>query len=135
MINNVEDTTQMLRKALNILFVSNGQGTSLGVAVAIVTHGFMSFFMPTLKTVAGVDFEVFRFWHHTAFWVVAFNIRPYFNRNKTNPRIEAAINKIKEMEQNGQITKAQAKLRYHELSLRVLENVSLQEPQKASREG
>ncbi|HCE3202153.1 TPA: hypothetical protein ACX3CW_002262 [Vibrio parahaemolyticus] len=132
MISNVEDTTQMFRKALNILFVSNAQGTSLGVAVAIVTHGLMSFFMPTLKTIAGVDFEIFRFWHHIAFWVVAFNIKPYLNRHKPDPKIEAAINQIEDMVAKGQISKAQAKLKYYELSQRVVESVTLSQKDDSS---
>lgn len=122
---NSEESTQLLRKSLNFLFVANKQGTSLGVVLGVVSQGAISFLMPTLKTIAGVDFEAIKVWHLMCFWVVVFNIRPYLNRHKPDPKIEAAIIQIRKMETNGQITKAHAKLQYYELSQRVLASVTI----------
>ncbi|MDH6024945.1 hypothetical protein [Vibrio splendidus] len=122
---NSEESTQLLRKSLNFLFVANKQGTSLGVVLGLASQGTIGFLMPTLKTIAGVDFEAIKVWHLMCFWVFIFNIKPYFNRHKPDPKIEAAINQIKQMETNGQITKAQAKLQYYELSQRVLSSVTI----------
>ncbi|QXO19238.1 hypothetical protein [Vibrio ostreae] len=132
---NIDDITQLFRKSLNLLFVANKQGTSLGVVMGVLSDGIIGTLMPTLKTISGLDFGTVEIWHLIALWVVAFNIKPYLNRHSPDPKIDAAISKIKDMEASGQITKAQAKMHYHELSLRVLESVKMSGPQEASREG
>ncbi|OOQ70159.1 hypothetical protein C1S86_11375 [Vibrio parahaemolyticus] len=131
---NSDETTQLFRKSLNFLFVANREGTSLGVVMGVVSHGVIGVLMPTLKTISGLDFGSVKIWHLIALWVVAFNIRPYINRNKTDPKIEAAINQIEDMVAKGQISKAQAELRYNQLSLRVLESVHMKTPQDAPTE-
>ncbi len=131
---NSDETTQLFRKSLNFLFVANREGTSLGVVMGVVSHGVIGVLMPTLKTISGLDFGSVKIWHLIALWVVAFNIRPYINRNKTDPKIEAAINQIEDMVAKGQISKAQAELRYNQLSLRVLESVHMKTPQNAPTE-
>lgn len=130
---SAEDSTQLFRKSINFLFVSNKQGTSLGVIMGVVSHGCLSLLMPTLKTIAGLDFGTIKIWHLIAFWVVTFNFKPYLNRNKPDPKIETAIDQIKQMETSGQITKAQAKIHYYNLSLRVLESVTLTEKEPSSQ--
>ncbi|MBY8259593.1 hypothetical protein KW534_02725 [Vibrio fluvialis] len=131
MTGNVDEFTQISRKALNILFVSNAQGTSLGVACGIISHGLLAFFMPTLKTIGGLDFDAIKFWHLTAFWVFIFNIKPYLNRHKPDPKIEKALQNIKDMESQGLITKTHAELQYIQLSQRVVASVTLPDTDKS----
>ncbi len=97
----------------------------MGVVIGVFSHGIISMLLPTLKTFTGLDFGSLKIWHLIAFWVAAFNFKPYLNRNKPDAKIEAAIDQIKRMESSGQITKSQAKVHYHNLSLRVLESVTL----------
>lgn len=130
MIGDSDEFTQICRKALNILFVSNAQGTALGVACGLISQGLLAFFMPTLKTIGGLDFDAIKFWHLTAFWVFIFNIKPYMNRHNPDPKIEAAIAQIKSLESKGLITKAQAKIQYLELSQRVVSSVTLSDEEK-----
>ncbi|MDW1999331.1 hypothetical protein R7P64_01960 [Vibrio sp. 2304] len=132
---HIDDTTQLFRKSLNLLFVANKQGTSLGVVMGVLSHGVIGVLMPTLKTISGLDFGTVKIWHLIALWVIAFNIKPYLNRHKPDPKIEAAVGQIKDMETKGQITRAQAEMHYYNLSLRVLESVNMPEPQEPSREG
>ncbi|ENH7109825.1 hypothetical protein ABWJ26_000228 [Vibrio fluvialis] len=120
-----DSTTQAIRKALNILFLTNGQGTSIGIFVGIVSDGLITLLMPTLKMFGGVDFYAIRIWHLMAFWVVVFNIKPYLNRNKPDPKIEAAFNHIRNQLEKKEISEHQAKLMYYALTKNVVESVTL----------
>ncbi|MEZ9345684.1 hypothetical protein AB4166_02355 [Vibrio splendidus] len=120
-----DNFTQIARRALNILFVSNGQGTSIGIAFGIVSHGFIAFLMPTLKTIGGADFNAIKMWHLIAFWVAVFNVKPYLKRNKPDPKVEEAINLVKTQLELGQINKTQAKMMYYELTRNVVESVTV----------
>ncbi|MBT0111951.1 hypothetical protein [Vibrio alginolyticus] len=129
---NIDDTTQLFRKSIGFLFVANKEGTSLGVVMGVLSHGVIGVLMPTLKTISGLDFGTVKIWHLIALWAVAFNIKPYLNRHKPDPKIEAAVDQIKDMEAKGLITRAQAEMHYYNLSLRVLESVTISNPDDSS---
>lgn len=60
---NAEQLTVFTRKAINILFVSNPRGTSLGVLTGIVLDGLIGLFSPFLKTISIINISIVKLWH------------------------------------------------------------------------
>lgn len=122
---NPDKLSLHLHNALNILFISNREGTALGVLLGYISSCILSFIKPTLKSVTGVDFEALNTLFFIFCWVVIFNIKPYLNRHEIDPKIESALKKVEDLEKSGKISSEQAKFRYNEISLSILESVTL----------
>ncbi|EQA7395492.1 hypothetical protein ACYEVY_003481 [Vibrio cholerae] len=125
-----EQMTVLVRKAINILFVSNPRGTSLGVLSGIVLDGFISLFNPFLKSITVINIGLIKLWHLIGLGVFLFNIRPFLNRNKVDPSIDEAISYIETQRKLGRIDEWQAKQMYRNLHNKVLENVLLNKEQE-----
>ncbi|MCC0091185.1 hypothetical protein [Aeromonas veronii] len=125
-----EQMTVLVRKAINILFVSNPRGTSLGVLSGIVIDGFISLFNPFLKTIAVINISLIKLWHLIGLGVFLFNIMPFLNRHKVDPSIDEAISYIETQKQLGRIDEWQAKQMYRNLHNKVLDNVLLNKEQQ-----
>ncbi|MCD6724107.1 hypothetical protein LT012_11645 [Vibrio cholerae] len=125
-----EQMTVLVRKAINILFVSNPRGTSLGVLSGIVLDGFISLFNPFLKSITVINIGLIKLWHLIGLGVFLFNIRPFINRNKVDPSIDEAISYIETQRKLGRIDEWQAKQMYRNLHNKVLENVLLNKEQE-----
>lgn len=127
---NSDQITVFVRKTLNILFVSNPRGTSLGVLFGIILDAIIGLFNPFFKTVSIINIGFVKLWHLIGFGVFLFNIVPFLKRYEVDPSINEAISYIEEQKQLGNIDKWQAKQMYRNLHNRVLENVLLNESQQ-----
>ncbi|CAK2367960.1 hypothetical protein [Vibrio sp. 10N.222.55.B11] len=127
---NTEQVTVLVRKAINILFVSNPRGTSLGVLSGIVLDGLIGLFNPFLKSVSIINIGLIKFWHLIGLGVFLFNILPFLNRHKVEPSINEAISYIEKQKQLGSIDEWQAKQMYRNLHSKVLDNVLLNKEQQ-----
>jgi hypothetical protein len=120
-----EDITELFRKSINILFVSNPRGTSIGVLLGVVLDGVLGVFSPLLKSVEALSFSAIKMWHLIGFGVISMNAPGYLRRNEVDPSILKAIKYIEDQKKNGRITDWQAKQMYVNLHQKVLENVTL----------
>ncbi|EGQ7873375.1 hypothetical protein H8Q54_004262 [Vibrio parahaemolyticus] len=127
---NSEEISVLIRKSINILFVSNPRGTSMGVLFGIVMDGLVSIFTPLLKTIAIINLAAIKLWHLIGFGIFAFNVRPFLNRHKIEPSIISAISYIENQKEAGNIDDWQAKQMYRNLHNKVLESVLLNKEQE-----
>ncbi|MCO7519197.1 MULTISPECIES: hypothetical protein [unclassified Pseudomonas] len=123
---NQDNTTEFIRRALNILFVSNPKGTSLGILVGVVLHGIFGIFSPILKTFELLNFSSLKLWHFIGLGVTATNIAPYLKRHEVDPTIQSALEYIKQQLAEGNIAEWQAKKMYITLLEKVIATVALE---------
>lgn len=122
---NQESVTEFFRKSINILFVSNPQGTSLGVLIGVVLDALLGLASPILKTVEALNFGAIKMWHLIGLGVASINIPIYLRRKEVDQSIVKAIEYIEEQKKNGTISDWQAKQMYVNLHNKVLESVTL----------
>ena len=120
-----DNLTLMARKALNVLFVSNPKGTSLGVLLGVIIEGVLGLFSPVLKTIEMINIAAVKTWHLMAGGVVVMNLPSYLDRKKVDPSILNAIAFIEEQKNKADLPDWQVKQMYTNLFQKVLENVSL----------
>ncbi|MFZ2727666.1 MAG: hypothetical protein WAX77_15545 [Methylococcaceae bacterium] len=127
-MNNNDRITFYLKRALDFLFISNPQGTVLGMLLGFVIDGLLKTFLPLLPNEI-VNALFIQTWQFTAglcgLCVLGFNIKPYNDRKKVNPKIIEALNFIEQRELTGQITKIQAQMEYQALIKKVISEVTL----------
>ena len=127
-MNNKGGITLFLRKALDILFIANPQGTALGILLGFIIDVLLKTFSPLLPSDI-VNATFIHTWQFTAglcaCCVVGFNIKPYKDRKKVSPDIIAALKFIEENEKAGRITKMQAQMEYQALIKKVISEVTL----------
>ena len=112
--------SSFFRKSINILFVDNPRGTSLGIILGVLVEG----------VVAALGVTTLKIWHYAAAGILCFNIHPFLKRNKIPEQIEEAIVFIDEQVQKKRITELQARGMYMELYQKVLQNIHLDEDMK-----
>lgn len=122
---NGDQISELARKALNILFVSNPKGTSLGVLAGAILDGLLGVFSPAFKSIAWINISAVKTWHLVAFGVFSMNLPSYFKRNNIDPSIMNAISFIEDQKKKGNISNWQAKQMYLNLHQKVLESVAL----------
>jgi hypothetical protein len=120
-----EELTQYFRKSINILFVSNPRGTSLGVLMGVVLDGVIGLFSPYLKGITMIDIAAVKMWHMIGLGVLFANLPEYLKRKEIDPSILNAINYIEDQKVKKNISAWQAKQMYMNLHQRVLENITL----------
>lgn len=125
--------TSILKRALDILFVLNPRGTSLGVFAGIVLHGIVKVFEPSLVGIKSINILALTPWHFIGFGVFAFNIPAYFTQNKIDPKIEEAFAYIRKQIELGTVNDWQAKQMYVNLHSKVLSAVVLNEKEENNR--
>lgn len=122
---NQDDLSLFVRKALNILFVANPKGTSIGVLIGVVLDGLIGLFGPTLKAFQAINISVIKMWHLVALGVVGINMPSYLRRKEIDPSIVNAMNYIEEQATKSQLPDWQVKQMYKDLYQKVLDNMSL----------
>lgn len=131
--NKIDQITAIAKRALDILFVTNPRGTSLGVFVGIFIHGLIGFFKPAFASISSVNFEAFQLWHFISMGVIAFNLPEFLKKNKIDPKIEEAFQYIKKQIEAGTVNAWQAQQMYVNLHSKVLSAVVLNEKEEANR--
>jgi uncharacterized membrane-anchored protein YitT (DUF2179 family) len=123
---NADKATELTRKAINVLFVANPVGTSIGVLIGVVLDGIIGLLTPFLKTFEIINIAAIKLWHLVCFGVVSINTPNYLRRKEVDSSIQNAIDYIEEQKNNNSITEWQAKQMYANLHQKVLENVALE---------
>jgi len=122
---NEEKMTEFIRKSINILFVANPRGTSIGVLIGVILDGTLGLFSPLLKGIEALNFGAIKMWHLIGLGVVSMNLPGYLRRKEVDPSISNAIKYIEEQKENQSISDWQAKQMYVNLHQKVLESVTL----------
>jgi hypothetical protein len=122
---NQEFITEFIRKSINILFVSNPRGTSLGVLIGVILDALLGLASPLLRTVEALNFGAIKMWHLIGVGVVSMNLPSYLRRKEVDQSIVNAIEYIEEQKKNGAISDWQARQMYVNLHNKVLESVTL----------
>lgn len=122
---NNEEITQYFRKSINILFVSNPRGTSLGVFIGVVLDGIIGFFSPYLKSIEAINISAVKMWHLIGLGVLFTNLPEHLKRKGIDPSILNAIKYIEDQKTKKNISDWQAKQMYMNLHQTVLENITL----------
>lgn len=123
---NGDQLSELLRKALNILFVSNPKGTSLGVLAGVALDGILGVFSPALKTIEWINVAAVKTWHLIGLGVFSINLPSYLNRKDIDQSIINAISFIETQKEKGNISDWQARQMYFNLHQKVLESVALE---------
>lgn len=122
---NQDHITAIARKAINILFVSNPRGTSIGIFIGVFLEGLLGFVSPLMKTWEWANVAALKTWHFIAAGVIGMNLPSYITRKHVDASIVNAINYIDEQKANGRISEWQAKQMFFNLHQKVLESVTL----------
>lgn len=120
-----DQTSEIARKAINILFVANPKGTSIGVLLGVVLDGLLGFFSPILKTIEWASISAVNIWHLMGLGVVGMNLPSYLSRKDIDPSIIEAFKLIDKQKASGHISDRQAKQLYVNLINSVIESVAL----------
>jgi hypothetical protein len=123
---NGDQLTEIGRKAINILFVSNPKGTSIGIFIGVVLDGLLGLFSPLLKAIEWISISAIKLWHLIGFGVISMNLPAYLSRKEIDPSIKNAIAFIEEEKAKGNITEWQARQMYANLNQKVLESIALE---------
>jgi hypothetical protein len=122
-----EELTEFLRKSINILFVSNPRGTSIGVLTGVVLDGLLGLLSPALKAIEALNFSAIKMWHLVGLGVISTNLPSYLRRKEIDQSILNAIKYIEEQKKNKNISDWQVRQMYANLHNKVLESVTLNE--------
>lgn len=115
----------ILRKAINILFVSNPTGTSLGILFGVILHSFLVLLSPLFVGSDIVDIKSITPFHLIAFGVFLINFPAYLRRDRVDSSIEHAYQFIDKMAKEGKLSKIECVQSYRKLQMQVLKNVTL----------
>jgi hypothetical protein len=121
----MEKASAMIKISTDILFVKNPVGSSMGVAFGVILHAAAGLFAPLLQSIESIKISSLSLFHYITLGVFVFNIRHFINIHKINPEIDEAIKFIETQASKGNISKADAKLQYHALISKIVENVQL----------
>ncbi len=122
---NADQITELARKSINILFISNPRGTSIGILIGVVLDGLNGFISPALNT-AWTSASSIELWHFIGLGIVSMNLPSYLRRKEIDSSIINAISFIEEQKAKGNIADWQVKQMYSNLHQKVLESVSLE---------
>ncbi|RMT95138.1 hypothetical protein ALP39_200145 [Pseudomonas marginalis pv. marginalis] len=122
---NGDQTSEVVRRAINVLFVANPTGTSIGVLIGVILDGLLGVFTPLLKTIEWISVSALKIWHFVGFGVFAVNFPVYLARKDVDPSIKQAIDFIEEQKSKKHVNDWQARQMYVRLLDQVLERVAL----------
>lgn len=111
------------RKAVNILFVGNPEGTSLGAVLGGLLSGIFSSFEPILKSITWFDATKLGTLHFVALGIFLFNIGKYLKRNEVPIEIFTATKFIEDSVRSKRITKQEGAIQYAQLIRRYTDSV------------
>ena len=121
-----DQVSQIIRKAINILFVSNPKATSIGIVIGVVIDGVIGLFTPFLKGIEWISISSVKMWHLIGLGIITMNLPSYLRRKEVDPSIKNAIEFIEKEKTKGNVTEWQARQMYSNLHQKVLENVVLE---------
>jgi len=131
--SKLDQITAMAKRALDILFVTNPKGTSLGIFSGITIHGFVGLFEAKLNSLLQINMSVLKQWHYITMGIVAFNLPDFLKRNKIDPKIEEAFTYIRRQVELGTVNRWQAQQMYVNLHAKVLSSIVLNDKTENSR--
>ena len=118
--------TSLLKRAVDMLFVLNPKGTSVGAFLGIVLDGAVRFLSPILRRNQSYDLSGVHTYHFMAAGVVVLNIPMLFRRRELPPEIEHSLTAIRVAKSH--LTPVQVRMQYLALLNDVLERVSAVAP-------
>jgi hypothetical protein len=125
-MSDLEDkASAFASRAIDLLFVVNPKGTSLGVALGVVLNGVIALFNPILSQIKSISIGAINIWHEVFFGVFIFNIRPYIRRNKVDDKLHEALEYVRKLEKENKITKVRASHMYNEILKELIRQVTL----------
>ena len=131
--SKLDQITAFAKRALDILFVANPKGTSLGIFTGITIHGFVGIFEAKVTSLLQINISALKQWHYIAMGVIAFNLPDFLKRNKIDPKIEEAFAYIRKQVAAGTVNRWQAQQMYVNLHAKVLSSIVLNEKTETSR--
>jgi len=121
-----DTVSAILYKAVDVLFVQNPRGTSLGAFGGVAADGALRFFHPWLIRFKDlVDPDRISTIHLVAFGIVCLNIPTLFRRRRLPDEIELAIESIRLARREGRISAVQEKMAWLALCNSVVERINL----------
>jgi hypothetical protein len=124
--DTIDQVTGAAKQALDILFLANPTGSSLGVLTGVVCHGLLGLVGPFLTSVEWLALDTVKLAHLIALGVLVFNLPSYSRRHRVDPKIEEALLFIQREASKGNIPKWQQRIMYENLFNRVLQSVTLE---------
>ncbi len=128
---NKDTITAILKRAVDILFVLNSRGTSIGALTGVCGDGLLKLFTPALEAYREtINITQLKIYHLIATGIVLFNIPSLFRTRELPKEIEDAfetLNRIKD-----QVSREHLKMQYLGLVSEVVTRVQIQ-PKKVGR--
>ncbi|NWD88230.1 hypothetical protein [Pseudomonas sp. K5002] len=128
---NWDQASEFARRAINVLFVANPKGTSIGILIGVILDGLIGFFSPLLKTIEWVSFSAVKIWHLMGLGVVVMNFPAYLYRKDVDPSIIKAFKLIDAQKANKSISGPQAKQLHVNLLNTVIQSIALNAEKEA----
>lgn len=126
---DLDGATAHLRRALDVLFLSNPVGTSLGVLLGLVLHA-------AARAAADASLRPLApWWAWVAAAVFAFNIGPYLRRHRLDPSLQNALAWLREEESRSLLPRSEIRQMYRDLYQRVLNDVTVRAEVRAPPPG
>lgn len=123
-----DDFVPLIRKAINSLFLSQPERTSLGIVFGISIQRIYESLLPYLtKKYDNISFPFFSDITIALFTIFIFNINLLMKRKKFPEEIEIALKLIKEAEIKGKLSKVHVKQMYLNLVSQVINSVQINE--------
>lgn len=123
MSDSLDKISYAAKLATDVLFVRNPVGTSMGVLTGVILDGVISGASQFFNLFIGIKQAGVSIIHWIAMGIFGFNIRTWMKRDEIDPKINEVFQFIEEQVRQGKLSRAQAKLRYNEIIVKVVENV------------
>lgn len=128
---NGDKWSDIVRRAINILFTLNPLGSSVGLIGGYVLHGIFIAFLPAFSDVSWFNPAALKVGYFMGFGLVFVNIFTYLRRNNVDPKIQAALNFIQHQVNMGHITQLDGKQAHRLLIKEVVANVMIKPDEKS----
>ena len=121
--NLVDQATSVIKRAIDLLFVKNPKGTSMGVLFGLLTE-------IIIKILGLTGFSKIGTLYYILFGIFVFNLPSALRRHSLDPQIEAALHSITRARKSGSISRQQEREMYIRLYEKVLGQIDLKEAAK-----
>lgn len=124
----LDTVTAALGRALDILFVQNPRGTSLGIFVGISAYGGFQMITPIAERIREwIDPARVNVYYFIAAGIAAFNLPSLFRRRRLSDDIEDAYEAVHRLKRQG-VSKVQIKMQYLAIANVVVQRVTANRP-------
>ena len=111
--NLADDVTSIIKRAIDLLFIKNPAGTSMGVFVGVVLHWLSMLFLPIIEDFDIINVAALRLVYFIPLGIVLFNIKYIVIKgHKYDLAVEKALDQVRKAEKQKFISKSEAKLQY-----------------------